>query len=186
MRALLNGRSLAIAAAEIAATEGEAAAVLTAVECFLDAFHRERRRRTARRWPAGVAVGLQPSSGQRIRGAPAGVSPATSLGRANRAATQRRSWSCSPSEFTVWGRPAGAPEAQIFADQGGAVVRLHRRSEASIKAVDVTPLRAAVDRGSVDDQVKDHPAPGHSARLLQRSRARKTPRLAADRIRKRD
>lgn len=38
MRALLSGRSLAIAAAEIAAPDGETAALVTVVERFFDAF----------------------------------------------------------------------------------------------------------------------------------------------------
>ena len=91
-----------------------------------------------------------------------------------------------PSGFPVWGRPAGDPNAQFFADQDLAVAWLHHRSDAGVRGEDVPPLLAAVERAEVDDPLKCRPAPQQSARPLQRSRTRKTTRLTADRIRKRD
>ena len=85
-----------------------------------------------------------------------------------------------PSGLPVWGRPAGDPKAQFFADQDLAVAWLHHRSDAGVRGKDVPPLLAAVERAEVDDHLKCRPAP------LQRSRTRKTTRLTADRIRKRD
>jgi hypothetical protein len=138
----------------------------------------------------GAPLPLRPSSGQRISPAPAFVLPAISPGRANRASNHRRCWSCSPlgfpSGFPVWGRPAGDPKAQFFADQDLAVAWLHHRSDAGVRGKDVPPLLAAVERAEVDDPLKCRPAPRQSARPLQRSRTRKTTRLTADRIRKRD
>src|SRR4029077_9033500 len=45
------------------------------------------------------------------------------------------------------------PEAQIFADMGVVVARLNHRSVAGVRAEDLTALRTAVDRVSVDDAV---------------------------------
>lgn len=157
---------------------------------FLRCFTPEKQRRPALRCPARGAVALRPSSGQRISPEPAFVLPAISPGRANRASNHRRCWPCSPlgfpSGFPVWGRPAGDPKAQSFADQDLAVAWLHHRSDAGVRGKDVPPLLAAVERAEVDDHLKCRPAPRQSARPLQRSRTRKTPRLTADRIRKRD
>lgn len=124
MRALLSGRSLAIAAAEIAAPDGETAALVTVVERFFDAFPLK--------------------NGNELRAVGQPRSQLTSdRARANGYALRRRPphWLSHlaaqtarqptpllvvfPSGFPVRGQPAGDPEAQIFADLGFAVVRLN-------------------------------------------------------------
>ncbi|MGH7945780.1 MAG: alpha/beta hydrolase family protein [Opitutaceae bacterium] len=56
-----------------------------------------------------------------------------------------------PSGFPGRAQPAFDPESQIFADLGFVVARLNHRSVAGVNAEDLTALRAAVDRVSVDD-----------------------------------
>ena len=56
-----------------------------------------------------------------------------------------------PSGFPGRAQPAFDPEAQILADLGLAVARLNHRSVAGVKPEDLTALRAAVDRVSVND-----------------------------------
>ena len=56
-----------------------------------------------------------------------------------------------PSGFPGRAQPAFDPEAQIFADMGFGVLRLNHRGVAGVRPQDLTPLRAAVDRVSVDD-----------------------------------
>jgi dipeptidyl aminopeptidase/acylaminoacyl peptidase len=56
-----------------------------------------------------------------------------------------------PSAFPGQAHPAFDPEAQIFADLGFVVLRLNHRSVAGVKAVDLTAMRAAVDRVTVED-----------------------------------
>jgi dipeptidyl aminopeptidase/acylaminoacyl peptidase len=56
-----------------------------------------------------------------------------------------------PSGFPGRAQPAFDPEAQVFADLGFVVARLNHRSVAGVKAGDLTALRTAVDRVSVDD-----------------------------------
>ncbi|HUR56126.1 MAG TPA: prolyl oligopeptidase family serine peptidase [Opitutaceae bacterium] len=56
-----------------------------------------------------------------------------------------------PAGFPGGAHPAFDPEAQVFADMGFVVARLNHRCVAGVKAEDLTALRAAVDRVSVDD-----------------------------------
>lgn len=56
-----------------------------------------------------------------------------------------------PSGFPGRAQPAFDPEAQILADLGFIVARLNHRGVAGIRAADLTVLRTAVDRVSVDD-----------------------------------
>ncbi|HUR58560.1 MAG TPA: prolyl oligopeptidase family serine peptidase, partial [Opitutaceae bacterium] len=58
-----------------------------------------------------------------------------------------------PSGFPGRGLPAFDPEAQIFADMGFVVAQLNHRGVAGVRREDLTGLRAAVDRVSVDDAV---------------------------------
>ncbi len=207
----------------------------------------QKKQRTSRRWPAEVAAGLRPSSGQQIRAALPPASPAISLGRANRASTHA---TVSRVPLRV-SRPGRARRRSRGADLRGSGFRRRavepsqrrgrqrRGRHAAARAVDrvlvddgwatiewiaarnpdrvfdclgyptdenthlqATQLRAELAgelarpptaprlrRGRPATRfthLKCRPAPGHSARPLQRSRARKTPRLTADRIRKRD
>lgn len=56
-----------------------------------------------------------------------------------------------PSGFPGKAQPPFDPEAQVFADRGFVVVRLNHRCVAGMRNEDLNPLRAAVDRVSVDD-----------------------------------
>jgi dienelactone hydrolase len=56
-----------------------------------------------------------------------------------------------PTGFPGQAQSAFDPEAQVLADLGFAVARLNHRSVAGVRAQDLAPLRAAVDRVSVDD-----------------------------------
>ena len=56
-----------------------------------------------------------------------------------------------PSGFPGRAQPAFDPEAQVFADLGFVVARLNHRSVGGVKSEDLSALRAAVDRVSVDD-----------------------------------
>jgi alpha-beta hydrolase superfamily lysophospholipase len=56
-----------------------------------------------------------------------------------------------PSGFPGRAQPAFDPEAQVFADLGFAVARLNHRCVAGMRPEDLNPLRAAVDRVSIDD-----------------------------------
>src|SRR5688500_5438115 len=56
-----------------------------------------------------------------------------------------------PSAFPGRAQPAFDPEAQIFADLGFVVARLNHRGVAGVRPADLTAVRAAVDRVSVDD-----------------------------------
>ncbi len=56
-----------------------------------------------------------------------------------------------PVGFPGRAQPAFDPEAQVFADLGFAVLRLNHRGVAGVRPQDLTALRAAVDRVSVDD-----------------------------------
>jgi dipeptidyl aminopeptidase/acylaminoacyl peptidase len=56
-----------------------------------------------------------------------------------------------PAGFPGHCQLAFDPEAQVFADLGFAVARLNHRSVAGVRAEDLTALRGAVDRVSVDD-----------------------------------
>ncbi|MDO8543324.1 MAG: prolyl oligopeptidase family serine peptidase [Opitutaceae bacterium] len=56
-----------------------------------------------------------------------------------------------PSGFPGRAQPAFDPEAQVFADLGFVVARLNHRGVAGVRAEDLTALRTAVDRVSVDD-----------------------------------
>ena len=149
---------------------------------LLRCFTPEKQRRPALRCPAGGAVALRPSSGQRANGSALRQRSSYRLSRL--AAQTARQTTDAVGHVPLWvsrlGRPAGDSKAQFFADQDLAVAWLHHRSDASVRGKDVPPLLAAVERAEVDDHLKCRPAP------LQRSRARKTPRLTADRIRKRD
>src|SRR5688500_16120388 len=56
-----------------------------------------------------------------------------------------------PSGFPGRAQPAFDPEAQVFADLGFVVARLNHRGVAGVRSEDLTALRAAVDRVTVDD-----------------------------------
>jgi dienelactone hydrolase len=56
-----------------------------------------------------------------------------------------------PSGFPGRPQPVFDPEAQVFADLGFVVVRLNHRSVAGVAAKDLTALRTAVDRVSIED-----------------------------------
>jgi dienelactone hydrolase len=58
-----------------------------------------------------------------------------------------------PTGFPGQAQPAFDPEAQVLADLGFAVARLNHRCVAGMRSEDLNPLRAAVDRVSVDDAV---------------------------------
>jgi dipeptidyl aminopeptidase/acylaminoacyl peptidase len=56
-----------------------------------------------------------------------------------------------PSGFPGRAHAAFDPEAQVFADMGFVVARMNHRSVAGVRTEDLTALRTAVDRVSVDD-----------------------------------
>jgi dipeptidyl aminopeptidase/acylaminoacyl peptidase len=69
-------------------------------------------------------------------------------------------------------QPAFDPEAQVFADQGFAVARLNHRGVAGVRPEDLTRLRGAIDRVSVDDArvAVEWIAAGSPARPVDRRR----------------